>query len=331
MTSDSENKRRLGEFAVIARYFAPLAQGEGALGLKDDAAFLPAGDSDLVVTTDALVAGVHFLEHDPPDLIARKALRVNLSDLAAKGAVPDSYLMALTLPDWVEESWIQKFAEGLSADQKLFGIGLIGGDTTATPGPLTIAITALGRVPHGVRLLRSGAQPGDNVYVSGTIGDGGAGLAVAKGDGAGLTDAQRAFLLSRYQLPEARNALGPHLLGTAHAAIDVSDGLIADLGHIAECSSVRIAISAADIPLSPALVALWGQGEVAQLRAATAGDDYEIAFTAPEKAYADIMALSREAGISVTRIGRVETGEGVVVLGAAGQALSIERAGYTHF
>ncbi len=324
-------QQKVGEFALIARYFAPLAEkAEGAANLTDDVATLrvPPGQ-ELVVTTDALVAGVHFFEDDLPDLIARKALRVNLSDLAAKGATPVGYLLALSLPrDW-REDWVAVFARGLAQDQDIFSVSLLGGDTTSTPGPLTLAITALGTVPEGRAVRRSGAKPGDAVFVTGTIGDAGGGLAIRQGEGAALAPSHRDGLGARYLLPEPRVAFGPSLLGFAHASLDVSDGLVADLGHIADASGVRIAIDAASIPLSAALRALWGSE--ATLRAVTSGDDYEIALTAPAAHEPALAAAAKVAGVALTRIGRVEKGEGVVFLDVQGEDIPLTHAGFVHF
>lgn len=308
---------KLSEFGLIAKYFVPLATHPGALALSDDAAVLKAeADHDLVMTADALTAGVHFLPDDPPNLIASKALRVNLSDLAAKGAEPVGYLLALALPQSIDDTWMAEFARGLGEDQKTFGVSLLGGDTTATPGPLTIAITAIGKVPHGTMIRRSGAKPGDHVYVSGTIGDAGAGLAILQGKAARETDA--AFLIGRYRQPTPRVSLGPKLRGLANASLDVSDGLLADLGHIAETSHVRIVVEADAIPRSDALKSL----DPDIVRAATAGDDYEIAFTA---------SAAIPDGLPVTRIGRVEAGQGVVLLDSQGQEIAVPKAGFTHF
>jgi len=308
---------RPSEFELIARLFAPLATAPGAFGLTDDAALLPArAGHELIATTDALVEGVHFLSEDSPDSIAKKALRVNLSDLAAKGAEPAAYLLALSLPARLDLAWLEEFARGLGEDQQAFGIALFGGDTTSTPGPLTLAITAFGFVPVGGMIRRAGAKPGDGVYVSGSIGDAGGGLAVLQG-GSGPAE-----LVERYRLPMPRLALGLALRGIASAALDVSDGLIADLGHIAEVSGVRIVVEAARIPRSPALRALWGDGNEAILRAATAGDDYEIAFTVPPR---------DEIPAGVSRIGVVEKGAGIVLLDAEGREIAVPRAGYRHF
>src|SRR5262245_57496657 len=255
MTSPSSSApRRLSEFAMIAKLLAPLSANDpGAFGLTDDAAILsvPNGQ-DLVVTKDMLVEGVHFLHDDPPDLIARKALRVNLSDLAAKGAQPRTYLLGLSLASWIGDEWLARFAAGLAEDQRRFSVSLSGGDTTVTSGPLMVSITAFGTVPQGRMIRRKGARPRDAVFVSGTIGDAGAALAVLKGEGIGLSDFDRSALISRYQLPEPRIALGQLLLGVASAALDVSDGLLGDLEHIAKVSDVRIAIDAAKIPVSAA-------------------------------------------------------------------------------
>jgi thiamine-monophosphate kinase len=308
----------LSEFGLIAKYFVPLATHPGALALTDDAAVLSEeAQHDLVVTADALTAGVHFLPDDPPNLIASKALRVNLSDLAAKGADPVGYLLALALPQSIDDAWLAEFARGLGEDQKTFGVSLLGGDTTATPGPLTIAITALGRVARGAMIRRSGAKPGDQVFVSGTIGDAGAGLAILQGKtGGGDTD--REFLTGRYRQPTPRLSLGRALRGLASASLDVSDGLIADLGHISETSGVRIVVAADAIPLSAALARF----DLDIVRAATAGDDYEIAFTASGPIPADL---------PVTRIGHVEPGQGVVLVDAQGHEIPVRRAGFTHF
>jgi thiamine-monophosphate kinase len=322
--------RRPGEFELIATLFAPLAhKAAGAFGLTDDAAvFSPPAGHELVLKTDAIVEGVHFLRSDPPDAVARKALRVNLSDLAAKGAEPVGYLMTLLLPEWPDMAWLTDFATGLAADQAEFGLPLMGGDTSATPGPLAISISAFGIVPAGAMIRRAGAKPGHAVFVSGTIGDSGAGLAVLKG--LGLPNAHQE-LVARYRIPLPRTALGQRLRGIASASLDVSDGLIADLAHMAETSGVRIEVDAPKIPLSKPLKVLWGDGIEAASRAAIAGDDYEIAFAAPAERRADIAAAAASSGTTVSEIGRVVAGEGVVLLDASGRNIALPHAGYTHF
>jgi thiamine-monophosphate kinase len=313
------------EFALIARYFRPLTGGrEGALGLSDDAALIdvPAGHR-LVVTADALVAGVHFLTDDPPDLIARKMLRVNLSDLAAMGAAPLAYVMTCCLPREIDEAWLARFAEGLAADQSEFGIQLMGGDTTATPGPLTLSVTALGRVAEGRELRRSTARAGDLVAVSGCIGDAALGLAVLRGRLP--QDAQSAALVARYHLPQPRLALGQRLAGLATSCLDVSDGLAGDLGHIAQTSGLAGVIEAAQVPLSDPARAVLARDPRWLRTILTGGDDYELLFTlAPER-------LSELDGLPVTVIGHMEAGSGVRVRDHAGRPLDLGRGGYRHF
>jgi thiamine-monophosphate kinase len=307
----------MDEFGIIARYFAPLA-GEGAFGLTDDAALLPSrAGHELIVTTDTISEGTDFFAFDPADTVAQKALRVNLSDLAAKGAEPAGYLLNLTLPHTVTEGWLAAFASGLGRDQAEFGLSLLGGDTGAGEGPLSIAITAFGFVPAGRMVRRSGAKPGDAVYVTGTIGDSGGGLAIFKREKHTLSDSDRDHLIGRYRLPQPPVGFASRLRDVAHASVDISDGLIADLGHIASASGVRIVVEGMQVPLSRPLKAFWG--EDALLRAVTAGDDYQIAFTGP----ADLSG-------PFTRIGRVEAGEGVNLV-IDGHAAGISLTGYQHF
>ncbi|HEX8374259.1 MAG TPA: thiamine-phosphate kinase [Geminicoccaceae bacterium] len=317
----------LGEFGLIDRLLRPLAAGfPGALGLADDAALVrvPAG-RELVVAKDAIVAGVHFLEDDPPELVAGKLLRVNLSDLAAMGAEPLGYLTALARPKSLDDQWLARFAAGLAADQARFGCHLLGGDTVSTPGPLLLSLTILGTVPEGRALLRSGARPGDQIWVSGTLGDAALGLRVLKG--LALPDEEAIPLVDRYRTPRTRLELGRALRGLATAAIDVSDGLVADLGHIAETSRVAAVVDADALPLSEA-----GRGVPAAREAAlTGGDDYELLFTVPDGAEARIAALSRELGLRLTRVGRIEPGAGVRVLDAGGEEIRVARAGWSHF
>lgn len=324
---------RLSEFDLIEKVFAPLAKAPGAFGLKDDAALIaPRRDGGLVLTTDALVAGVDFFAADPPDQVAMKALRVNLSDLAAKGARPFGYLLTLVLPRSTKESWIKAFARGLREDQSRFGVALLGGDISSTGGPLAISLAAFGEAPRAGMLRRSGARAGDLVFVTGTIGDSRGGLALLKGAGKGRTTAaHRRRLIESYRVPEPPVRFGLSLPGLASASIDVSDGLLADLGHIAETSGARIVLEAARIPRSDALLALWGEGPFAIARAASAGDDYQIAFTAPGRSRSKIAAVAGRTATRVTEIGRVEKGQGVVLLDGKGRPIRPRRAGYVHF
>jgi thiamine-monophosphate kinase len=324
---------RSGEFELIARYFEPLtANRPGALGLTDDAALLFSTPGNVhVLTTDTLVGGVHFLADDPPDLVARKLLRVNLSDLAAMAAKPVGYLLALSLPIDHDDEWVEAFADGLAADQTEYDIGLLGGDTTATPGPLSATITAIGEVPTGAELRRSGARVGDVVYVSGTIGDAALGLKAIAGDLPGIDPATANTLIDRYRLPRPRIALGMALRGLARAAADVSDGLVADLGHICKASAVGARIRQAAIPLSDAARAAIARVPDAASLVLTGGDDYELVFTAPPEAGPDILDAAHRAHVSVAEIGHVVAGETVALLGPDGGEIELARAGYRHF
>jgi thiamine-monophosphate kinase len=329
---------RLGEFELIARYFAPLAKGfPGAYGLLDDAAVIAAlPGHELVAKTDAIVGDVHFLLDDPPDLIARKALRVNLSDLAAKGAVPRAYMLAIMLPRTVTEEWIATFARGLAQDQDAYRVHLIGGDTDSTPGPVTIAIMAFGDVATGRMLRRGGARDGDTVFVTGTIGDAALGLELLRGKSTRLDTKAASFLVDRYRLPQPRVTLGPRLVGLASAALDVSDGLLADLGHICEVSNLAAVIEAPRVPLSTAARAALATNSERITTVLTSGDDYEILFTAPPAALNALTELSQTLDVPITAIGRMESpsiskNTRITVLDESGEPLAFDRSGWTHF
>ena len=240
-----------GEDRLIARFFKPLATHPGALGLSDDVVVItPPAGCDLVLTTDAIIAGVHFFAEDAAGDVARKALRVNLSDLAAKGATPLGFLLSLALPEDIGEDWLAGFAQGLREDAEQFGCPLFGGDTDRTPGPLSVSVAMLGSVPEGTMVRRAGARPGDRVFVSGTIGDAALGLSLRKGAAWKLSDAQRGHLASRYLLPQPRNALAEAVRAHASAAMDMSDGLAGDLAKLCRASQVAADIEVARVPLS---------------------------------------------------------------------------------
>src|SRR5438270_883529 len=321
----------LGEFERIRRFFAPLA-GPGGLGLVDDAALLEcAPGKRLVVTADAIVAGVHYLPDDPPDLIARKLLRVNLSDLAAMGARALHYVLTTALPAELGPEWIACFAEGLAEDQRRYGIDLLGGDSVGTRGPAVLSLTAFGEVAAGEEIRRSGAQPGDLVWASGTIGDAVLGLDLLRGAHPDLAPDHRDYLARRFRLPEPRMDLGPRLCGIAHAMIDVSDGLLADLGHICETSRVAAIVELDLLPLSLAARVIVGGDPDIRSRLAAAGDDYELLFAAPAGAADTIANLSLRLGLPITRIGRIDFGTGVRLLDADGHPIPVEATGYRHF
>lgn len=333
-----ETSAPLGEFELIARYFAPLAKGfPGAYGLLDDAAVIAAlPGHDLVVKTDAIVGDVHFLLDDPPDLIARKALRVNLSDLAAKGAVPRAYMLDIMLPKTVTEEWIATFARGLTQDQDAYRVHLIGGDTDSTPGPVTIAIVAFGDVATGRMIRRGGARDGDTVFVTGTIGDAALGLKVLGGKLAHLDTKAANFLVDRYRLPRPRVTLGPRLVGLANAALDVSDGLLADLRHICEVSKLAAIVEAHRVPLSTAARAVLATNSERITTLLTGGDDYEILFTAPPAALDELTELSQILDVPITAIGRMEStsigkNNQITVLDQYGKPLTFDHSGWTHF
>lgn len=300
----------MDEFSFISGLLRPLA-GEGALALSDDAASIRVPDGhELIITKDALVRGIHFIGSEPASQIARKALRVNLSDCAAMGAKPLSYLLAIILPPDITEEWLGSFVQGLKTDQEFFGVSLLGGDTTRSRSELAISITMLGLVPQGKALRRSGAKIGDDIYVSGTIGDSALGLR-HQGD---------TFLLQRYQLPEPRIALGQKLMGIASSCMDISDGLAQDLGHICAASNVGAEILWPLIPLSDAAHTCNPDPEIIL----AGGDDYELLFTAPASA-----SLSGLQGI--TRIGKITEGNGVKVLDENGTEIVLKHKGYKHF
>jgi thiamine-monophosphate kinase len=317
----------LGEFGRIARYLAPLAAGTpGALGLTDDAALIEVAPGErLVVTADAIVEGVHFLPEDPPDLVARKLLRCNLSDLAAMGATAWGYVMTMALPKRCDDAWVERFAQGLAADQAEFGIALLGGDSVSTPGPITLTVTAFGRLVAGTEIRRSGARPGDIVYVSGTIGDGALGLMAATGKLFGLDARDRDYLADRYRLPRPRLTLGRALSGVASAMMDISDGLVGDLEHIAEASGVAAVIEASRLPLSIAATTVLADAVEHVETVLTGGDDYELLFTAPPDA-----VLPQSPDVPITAIGRIEAGAGVRVLDRDGGDLALTRRGFRH-
>lgn len=318
------------ELSVIDRYFRPLA-GEGAFNLRDDAGVLalPSG-YELVVTTDMVARGVHFLD-DPPDTIAKKALRVNLSDLAAKGATPTAYVLSLGLSPEIDDAWLAGFAAGLREDQVEYKIRLLGGDTIAVPDRTIASVTAFGSVPKGRMVRRSGGQPGDKLYVSGAIGGSAAGLALItreEGPWRSLAEKQRELLIKRYRVPEPKTALAPALIEFASAAIDVSDGLVGDCDKICAASECSAVIEADKVPLAPGLVGR-GQPELVA-RLLTHGEDFEILCAVPADKGATFETKAGAAGVTVTEIGKLVEGQNLPTVLFEGRPLSLLRRAFVH-
>ncbi len=333
----------MNEFDLISTYFSPLsAKVEGALHLTDDAAIIPPPGAGYVsvVTTDNITEGVHYPkamhfytgeEFTPAD-VARRLVRVNLSDIAAVGGTPHYYLIAAVFSRTVDEHWIAQFAQGLQKEQEIYGITLIGGDTVRHHGPTSLSLTMIGQVRKDRVITRAGAKAGDRIFVTGTIGDSALGLKALQGELKGISAEHRSFLVNRYRLPEPRVDIGKKLGNLAHAAIDVSDGLLADLGHICECSKVGAKVYRNNIPLSEAArQAIYSDSALWEI-VLTGGDDYELVFTAPEDARGTIEKYAKSFRLRISEIGEM-TAEvsGVVILDSKGKELSFAKTGFTHF
>jgi thiamine-monophosphate kinase len=335
MAGEPSAQNLSAEDRLIARHFAPLATDPGAFGLTDDAAAItPPPGCDLVVTTDGVIAGVHFFPDDPPEKISRKVLRMNLSDLAAKGATPLGFLISISLPAKIDEAWIAAFAAGLGDDAKHYGCPLLGGDTDRTPGPTAASITAFGVVPHGAMVRRSTAKAGDCVVVTGSIGDSALGVRLRRDASLAqkwrLTDGMQTHLKARYLLPEPRNVLADAILHNAAAAMDVSDGLAGDLAKLCRASDVAAEIDVARVPFSDAVRAAVAADPALIETVLTGGDDYEIVLTLAPAKLAAFRAAAAKAGVAATEIGRIAAGEGARFI-RDGNALSFARPSYSHF
>lgn len=323
-----------GEERLIADVFAPLATHPGALGLTDDcAAITPPAGCDLVLTTDTIIGGVHFFADDAAHAVASKALRVNLSDLAAKGAAPLGYLLSLALPQDVGRDWLTDFAEGLRGDAQRYDCPMLGGDTDRTPGPIVIAVTMFGSVPSGTMVRRAGAHAGHLVFVSGTVGDAALGLALRNDPARDwqLTAAHAQHLTDRYLLPQPRNALAEAVRTHASAAMDVSDGLVGDLTKLCRVSQVTANIEVARVPLSEAARALIASEPGMQEPALTGGDDYEIVCTVPPDKAESFKAAAKTAEVPVSEIGVIAEGEGARFIDPDGEPLAFSRVSFSHF
>ena len=327
---------RASEDELIARYFAPVA-GAGGLGLRDDAAlYTPTPGHDLVLTTDTIVHGVHYLPDDPAASIACKALAVNVSDLVAKGAEPKGFLLGLGLPpDWTE-AWLADFASGLAEAVAAFGCPLLGGDTVRVAGGTVIGVTAFGEVPAGRMLRRTTARPGERLCVTGTIGDAALGLALRRQRDAswarGTAFAHRAFLADRYLHPHPRLRLLPTLRAHARAAMDVSDGLVGDLAKMMRAGGTTAVVDIPAVPLSPAAEALVAAEPALLDLALTGGDDYEVLFTVPDASLGALLADADGSGVPVAVIGTVEAGDAPPRFrDRDGAERAFARPSYSHF
>ncbi|NVO15798.1 MAG: thiamine-phosphate kinase [Rhodoplanes sp.] len=330
-----------GEDRLIARHFAPLATHPGALGLLDDVALLtPPEHCELVLETDAIVSGMHFFPDDPPASVAQKALRINLSDLAAKGARPLGFLLSLALPKGASrpatDAWLTPFARALGEDAQAYGCPLLGGDTVASPGPVMISITVIGAVPTGTLVRRRGARPGDRLLVTGTIGDAVLGLLVrlerAAPEDFGLDAAGRDHLISRYLVPRPRNALAEAVRTHASAAMDVSDGLVGDLAKLCAASGVTARIETVRLPLSDAAHRMLAAAPELLATVLSGGDDYEIVCAVAPERVGSFLAAAAAAGVPATEIGEIVAGQGAPrVIGPDGATVALDRASFSHF
>jgi len=338
MTNDNDaSPGGSAEDRLIATHFRPIATHPGAFGLTDDAAAIaPPPGCDLVLTTDGVIGGVHFFPDDPSDAVARKALRINLSDLAAKGAAPLGFLLSIGLPAGLPPGWLEAFARGLREDAEHYGCPLLGGDTDRSPGAITVHIAALGAVPHGTMVRRKGARPGDVVVATGTIGDAALGLVLRQGQEDGkaenwkLDAAMREHLLSRYLLPQPRIAVAEALRLHASAAMDVSDGLAGDLAKLCRVSDVGATIAVEKVPLSPAAHQALGAEPGLIETILTGGDDFEVIATVAPDQFEALRREAASANVAMTAIGAIAAGQGAHFVTPDGP-LTFKRPSYSHF
>lgn len=322
------------ETELIQTYFAPLA-ARGAFGLQDDAALISVEQGfDLVVSTDPVRAGVHFFAEDSPRDIAWKALAVNVSDLIAKGASPIGYTLAIAWPEAPLRTWMVAFSAGLSDAQDAFGCQLLGGDCDRAPGPLSIAVTAFGKVPHGQFIHRTTARVGDHVFVTGTIGDAALGLKLRKDVGtfgAGFLSEHRGALLQRYLRPAPNLKTIEFVRRFATAALDVSDGLIQDASRLARGAQAALTIKATSLPLSQAARAAIEFIPAELKTIVSGGDDFEVLFSVAMEDVQDLIAAANARGLQISALGRLEPGNGVSLIDLAGSPIALESVGYDHF
>ena len=323
---------QLSEFEIIQEYFAPLAKNEFSLGLADDVAkYLVNAGEELVFTKDVCVEGVHFFPEDSPDTISRKALRVNLSDLAAKGAQPIGYMIGLGLPENWDRDWLSRFSRGLHQDQELFSISLFGGDTVRSSNTLFIAITAIGRIKTGTLCKRSTANVGDLVYVTGTIGDSYLGLVIRKNQIVITSESDITYFTNRYLMPEPRMNAISLIQHFANASLDISDGLVADLNHLCVASGVGAEVNIDVVPISSSAQNLIDNSLVNIEKLITGGDDYELLFTVAESEAKRLEKAAEYDKLQITNIGRITDSNEVCILNSEGAKLAILNKGFQHF
>ncbi len=333
---------RITSEAELIALLAPLTAGApGAMGLRDDCArLLPTPGTELVLKTDPVRAGVHFFEDDPPASIAWKALAVNVSDLAAKGATPVAYLMALSFPEAPKHAWVTEFARGLAEAQAAFGCHLIGGDTDRAPGPMSITMTVIGEVPAGKMVRRDTAQAGDAIYVSGTLGDAGLGLRLHREardghthlrDSFGLSDYDAVGLMKRYMRPEPRLDLAGVVRDHARASMDISDGLVKDLERMCKASGVGAVVDSVLIVWSRPLSTVLAKQPDVFTQLLSAGDDYEILAAVPQDQVEALRAKAKMTPTPMRRIGTIVEGSGVRVTRTDGTDIAFDRKGWDHF
>ena len=325
-----QTKSKISEFSLIKKYFAPLA-GEGSFNLEDDAAQItPSEGMSFVITQDAIAEGIHFFSDDPPELIAKKALRVNISDLTAKGALPKYISLALGLGSTWDEAWVAGFAQGLEEELEYYGVELTGGDTFRTGGGFIISITAIGEVPKGNYISRLGAKDGDVIYVTGTIGDAALGLLARQGRLNNLSKENSNFLIDQYLLPNPLDGLQKLFWEFATASMDISDGLVGDMEKLCKASGVGAELQIESIPLSTvAQSAILLEPKLLET-ALTGGDDYQTLFTVVEERQPEFHNLIKNFEGKITRIGTIKSGQSVKVFDTSGQVVEFKKTAYDH-
>ena len=323
-------KKNRNEFEIISDFFSPLARDKGSFGLSDDVAVLSkAKGYHFIVSTDMLISEVHFFSNDDPEDIASKCIRVNISDIVSKGAIPKYYFLSIALPKETDDKWIKSFTKSLKIEQKNFNISLMGGDTVSTTGPLTINIVCIGVIEKNKLIRRNGAMPGEDIYVTGEIGSAKIGLEILKKNIIANSDLENYFI-KKYRLPCPRNKLGPKLINLASSSIDISDGLISDLNHICLASNVKAEVNYSLLPVSNCISQLNLTENQLKNIILNGGDDYEIIFTSNSLNSTKIFDLSKFLEVNITKIGMIVQGEGIEVFDKESKKIDLILDGYKH-